>query len=144
MTVGFSGAGFDIDLREGQKREDALAYVLRLAKVELKCDRMCRQTGNVFVELQQKGRWSGLATTESEFWAFEIDDQCWLIVPTAVLRDIVRLIWRENRARGRKAMVSGGDFNRYKGVLVPIARLVYLFNAVRGGYPRVAAEGGRQ
>lgn len=90
MTEGRSGAGFDIDLRNGQAREDALVYVFLRALVEVKSDRKARETGNVFVEYRQPSGLSGIATTTAQWWAFEIDDDVWILVPTEKLRALDR------------------------------------------------------
>lgn len=119
MTEGRSGAGFDIDLRNGQAREDALVYVFLRALVEVKSDRKARETGNVFVEYRQPSGLSGIATTTAQWWAFEIDDDVWILVPTEKLRALARVAWRDPRRRKK-----GGDFNNYDGVLVPVAWLV--------------------
>lgn len=120
MATGYARAGFDIDLRHGQSREDAFARVLGEARVEIKSDAIARRTGNLFVEYRQKGRPSGIAVTEADYWAFEYDDDCWLVVPTDRLLEVARDIYA-NRPDLRR---SGGDFNRYDGVLVPIHRLL--------------------
>lgn len=115
MTTGLSRAGFDLDLREGQAREDALAHVLLRSKVEVKSDKGCRRTGNLFIELRQKTQPSGFATTEADWWAFEYDDDRWLFLPRGVVDEAVQRAYREGRT------AKGGDFNNYDGVLVPIA-----------------------
>ncbi len=119
MTEGYSGAGFDLDLRYGKAREDALASILRGGHtVEVKSDRICRRTGNLFVEYRQKGRASGINVTTADYWAFEYDDDCWVIVPTARLKQLCRLAALQDRT------ASGGDFNQYDGILLPISWLV--------------------
>ncbi len=119
MTKGLSGSGFDLDLRYGKEREDALAYLLGgNIKIEVKADLQCRKTGNLFVEYAQRGRPSDIAVTQADYWAFEYDDNCWLIVPTERLKVLARRAYKE----GRRAM--GGDYNNYAGVLLPINWLV--------------------
>lgn len=72
MADGLAGEGFDVDLRYGQAREDALVQVFLRSRVEVKSDRQAARTGNVFVEFKQKGRPSGLAVTMADWWAFEL------------------------------------------------------------------------
>ena len=119
MTDGLSGAGFDIDLAEAQVREGALAAILGANgnRLEIKYDKICRHTGNLFVEFKQHGRPSGIAISKAEWWAFEYDDDRWLIIGTEPLKKIARKAY----ADGRRA--KGGDYNQYDGVLVPIAWL---------------------
>ena len=90
------------------------------ARVEVKSDAIARRTGNLFVEYRQRGRPSGIAVTEAEYWAFEYDQDCWLVVPTQRLLEITREVYRDYPERRRK----GGDFNLYDGVLVPIRLLL--------------------
>lgn len=120
MTGALTREGFDIELRYGEAREDAFVWVLYEADVaiktiEHKSDLACRRTGNVFVEYRQKGRPSGISTTQSDYWATEFDDDCWVIIPTKRMKQIAR---RAMRDKGRRT--RGGDFNNYEGVLVPI------------------------
>lgn len=111
--------GFDLDLRFGTARENALRQVLGEVRVEVKSDRRARETGNVFVELFQAGgkQPSGLNVTEAEVWAFEVHDDRWVIIPTTHLRDLAARAWSENR------WMRAGD-NDNSGVLVPVRWLV--------------------
>jgi hypothetical protein len=88
------------------------------ARIEVKSDGKCQSTGNLFVEYKQKGRPSGLATTEAQRWAFEYAPDCWIIVPTQRLRGLCRLAYKQKRIQ------KGGDHNEYEGVLLPIQWLV--------------------
>ena len=90
------------------------------ATVEVKSDAIARRTGNLFIEYRQKGRPSGISVTEADYWAFEYDDDCWLVVPTDRLREVARGIYANHPERRRR----GGDFNQYEGVLVPIHQLI--------------------
>lgn len=120
MTEGLSGAGFDIDLRKGKAREGSLAAILRDAgpRIELKSDKICRRTGNLFIEYEQPTGASGIATTDADLWCFEFDDNCWLILPVERLRELARRAYKEGR------ITKGGDGNKYHGVLLPIVWLV--------------------
>jgi len=121
MTTGYARAGFDLDLRAGELREDAFGWVLQskgVPLIECKADRRCRQTGNLFIEIEQRGRPSGLATSKSHVYAFEYLPWCWLVVDTRFLRATTEHFLL------KRGTVMGGDFNRYRGVLVPIEALV--------------------
>lgn len=110
-------AGFDIDLREFTAFETDLirVFISRGTNlIEHKRDMGTVRTGNVFIEYEQPSGPSGIATTDADMWAIEYDEHCWVIVPTERLKVICRLAWRQ----GRKA--DGGDYKRYKGLLVPI------------------------
>lgn len=118
MTTGIARQGFDLDLRHGQAREEALVHTLLGSRVEAKSDGRCRATGNLFIEYRYRGRPSGISTTTASRWAFEFDDNAWLIVPTDRLREAARRALHEERT------VLGGDHNESLGVLVPISWLV--------------------
>lgn len=119
MTKGLARKGFDIDLKNGEIREHAFANIIRNTRIEHKSDEKCRKTGNLFIEYRDHGRPSGLATTTADYWAFEYDENCWLIILTERLKDICREFYRDSRNR-----VLGGDDDNYEGILIPISLLV--------------------
>jgi hypothetical protein len=84
--------------------------VLRFSTYELKSDEQCQTTGNLFIEFEQKGRPSGIAVTEAECWATQFRHDCYVLVPT---RQMKKLCEREKR------IVRGGDYDNYRGYLVP-------------------------
>ncbi len=114
MAVSIAREGFDLDLRHGQAREDALVHTMLGAHVEVKADSLARRTGNVFIEFRHNGRASGLSVTTADRWAIEYDDDCWLIVPTDRVRDLAR------RALAEERRAVGGDHNASEGALVPL------------------------
>lgn len=119
MADSLARDGFDIDLRYGQQREDAFARVLRGALVEVKSDQKVRCTGSLFIEFEQRGRPSGIAVTTADYWAFEILTDRWLLIRTAELKDAARRTFR------RRGAILGGDYNRYRGVLVPLSQVLH-------------------
>src|SRR3954454_12200058 len=135
MSEGLAREGFDVDLRHGLARENALVHLLLRAHVEVKSDGRCAETGRLFIEYRHNGRPSGIAVTTADRWAFEFDEDCWLIVPTNRLRAIARLAYR----RGRIA--RGGDHNRSEGVLVPITWLTCAPNRGAAGDARPRPRG---
>ncbi len=122
MTTGTKAReGFDIDLRFGQAREGAFGRILALHgdAIEIKSDQKCRRTRNLFVEIRQKGRPSGLSVTTADYYTFEYDDDCWITIPTKRLKTITRYF-----ATMKNRRVMGGDYNKYEGVLVPVEALL--------------------
>ena len=123
MTAGKpTRAGFDIDLTMFQPDEASLAFVLLsrgVNTIEHKHDCQCVKTGNVFIEYHQPSGPSGIATSDATMWALEYDDNCWVLVPTDLLKDAARRAYRDKWRRKK-----GGDYNRFDGVLVPIKWLV--------------------
>jgi len=114
MADGIARAGFDMDLAHGEARESAFVQALTRCHVEHKCDNDAPSTGNVFVEFEQKGRPSGIATTTADWWAIEVQGDTWIVVRTSVLRRAVE------RVKGIGRVVMGGDHNLYRGALVPV------------------------
>jgi hypothetical protein len=114
MSDGIAREGFDMDLKHGEARETAFVKALTSCYVEHKCDQKVRRTGNVFVELRQKGRPSGINTTNSDYYAIEYADDAWIVVRTSLLKALAR----------RCPVTRGGDFNQYEGALVPITYLI--------------------
>lgn len=114
MSDGVARRGFDVDLRDGQVSEAACAQVLLRARVEVKRDEAARRTGNVFIEYAQHGRPSGLATTEAEWWCFDLCDDTFILVRTSRLRMLARAAFRAGKRK------RGGDFNAYDGVVLPL------------------------
>jgi len=109
---------FAFDLKMGQDEEIWLADLLRGKTVEVKRDYIASRTGNLFVEFSSRGKASGLATTKANFWAFILDGERVVIVPTKYLQQVARLAYSEGRT------VSGGDNNTSEGVLVRLEELV--------------------
>ena len=90
-------------------------------KIECKSDRLAIETGNVFIEYAQYGRPSGIAITTADYWAIEYDKNCWIFLPTLVLKTIARRAYRYKWRRR-----PGGDNDKFDGVVVPIQWLVNL------------------
>ena len=109
---------FAFDLKMGQDEEIWLADLLRGKTVEVKRDYIASRTGNLFVEFSSRGKASGLATTRADFWAFILDGERVVIVPTEYLQQVARQAYSEGRT------VRGGDNNTSEGVLVKIEELV--------------------
>jgi hypothetical protein len=107
-------AGWDLDLRHGEAREDALVYVLLRAKVEVKSDAVCKTTGNVFVEFRCNGNPSGISTTTADWWAIECDEDVWLFMPTKRLKTVAARAYRAGM------LARGGDGDVAEGVLIPV------------------------
>lgn len=116
---------FDIDLREGKASEDAFVHVMLRSKVEHKRDKKAARTGNVAIEIACKDRngdgvGSGLNITTAEFWAVEYFENCWLVLPTDIVKNLTRIAAQQDR----KQWI--GDGNNHLNVLVPIEWFVKL------------------
>lgn len=107
---------FRFDLELGVIGEKQLADVLQNKKIEVKTDFMASQTGNVFVEYESRGKKSGIASTESEYYAFIIGE-------TIIIRKVEELKVICRRYLGTDRDVLGGDKNTSKGIKLPIIEL---------------------
>ena len=82
---------FDLDLKFGQEKENELQEIFNNKLVEVKTDRVCQKTGNVFVEIEDNGKPSGIMNTKAIYFAFclwkeERKDQVWVLIPTKILK----------------------------------------------------------
>ena len=108
---------FRYDLEVGQLAEHALANLLVNKRIEVKSDKRAHRTGQVFVEYESRGKPSGIATTQADYYCFEVQG-------TFILVSVPRLkIIARNYINTAKD-IRGGDNNTSKGILLPIADLL--------------------
>jgi hypothetical protein len=119
------GPAWDINLREGEARQDAFVHAFLKSRIEHKRDKRCtewtngkRPTGNLCIEFEQSdGRGgkkpSGIALTQADYWAFEFRLDNWLVTPTERVKDLAR------RAIHEGLVKPTGD-NGNRSALVPI------------------------
>jgi len=112
---------FQYDWEFGKEGEDEIAKLLNDSKVEVKRDRQTKQTGNVYIEYQSRGKPSGIKTTKADKWAYILQDGCILIVDTELLKKALRYLIK---ARLCVKDMPGGDNNTSLGVLVSVERLM--------------------
>jgi len=112
---------FQYDWEFGKEGEDEIAKLLNDYKVEVKRDRQTKQTGNVYIEYQSRGKPSGIKTTKADKWAYILQDGCILIVDTELLKKALRYLIK---ARLCVKDMPGGDNNTSLGVLVSVERLM--------------------
>lgn len=84
---------FDLDLIDGQIGEHAFLNIATSGKHEVKRDFKASETGNIAVELEYRGRASGLQATNSPYWVYwlsgqEYQDEVAIVITTARLRNI--------------------------------------------------------
>lgn len=112
---------FDIDLEYGQIFEKKIADMFQNSKIEVKTERdKWNSTGNIVIEFESRGKPSGIATTEAEFWfhnlALHGELIMTLVFPVAVLKRYLA----DNKPR----VVRGGDDNTSKLYLINLVDLV--------------------
>jgi hypothetical protein len=117
-NVGKTQKNFDIDIEYGRQGENYLLDILETKRIEVKTDRIAHITGNVAVEYRYRGRPSGIATTEADYWAFILYDMTTIImVPTDKLKAIARQKYKQDQ------ITLGGDENASEMILIPINEL---------------------
>ena len=114
---------FDIDLQYGQVREEELSDILQNAKIEVKTERdKWKETGNICIEFQCRGKASGIAVTQAKYWVHVLadgdDTSCMLMFPTDKLKEIAR-----KHVVDKAKVVYGGDDNLSKMVLIPLKEI---------------------
>ena len=108
---------FRYDLEVGQVAEAGLADTFENKKIEVKRDLKAKDTGNIFIEYESRGKPSGLASTQSDFYCFVVED-LHIMLPTSQLKDIARSYIGTGRD------VRGGDNNTSKGILLRLKDLI--------------------
>lgn len=97
--------------------EAELADTFENKKIEVKRDLRAKETGNIFIEYASRGKPSGLATTQSDFYCFVIED-LHIMLPTVQLKKIARSYLGTSRD------VRGGDNNTSYGILLRLKDLI--------------------
>lgn len=122
LTKGFN-PHFDLCLEFGEKYENEFQKIVESKQLEVKTDKICQRTGNVFVEFESRGKDSGLATTTAVYWVYCLwsevrKEQTYVFIPTRRLKKLIK----QNNYREMK----GGDNWTSKGYLIPKEDLLKL------------------
>ncbi len=113
-------SSFVNDLPFGEKYEGELKSILE-GKIELKTDRLCQTTNNVFVEIESRGKPSGIMVTTSKYYAICLvvenrENDIWVLIPTKILKELMK----------EYPIKNGGDNWTSKGYIIPKADLLNL------------------
>ena len=111
---------YDIQLSQALRDESALARIFAGAKIELKTESfLWERTGNICIEFASRGKPSGIAVTEADYWVHQLvrDDKTvvYLMFPIDRLRALCA------RARIKHGI---GDDKSQSAYLIPIADIV--------------------
>ena len=120
---------YDIDLPFGIKYEGTLSELLTAKTnklIEVKTERdIWKKTGNIYVEFIWRETFSGIVTTEADWWAtiLTLDGaiQGIILLPTDIMRKKVKQLIKDGKA---EYPVPGGDNSDSQGALVPIKELM--------------------
>ena len=108
---------FKYDLKVGQMKEKALGDIFAGASIEVKYDMKALSTGNIFVEYESRGKPSGIATSQAEWYCYCFDATYHLIKASDLKERCREYI-------GTRRDVRGGDSNTSKGILLPVKKLL--------------------
>ena len=108
---------FAYDLMVGQLKEKELSQIFSHKKIEVKYDLQAKQTGNIFIEYESRGKASGISKSLADYYCIAIGES-FHILKSTVLKDKCR------KYLGTKRDVVGGDNNTSKGILLPVNELV--------------------
>lgn len=108
---------FRYDLKVGQAKEEELGNIFNSSTIEVKYDLQALQTNNVYVEYFSRGKKSGIAISQADYWCFAFGSTFHLISLND-LKDRCRKYFNTDRDR------RGGDSNTSKGILLPIKELL--------------------
>ena len=111
---------FDLDLQFGKKYENLFQKTIE-GQVECKCDRIWHKTSNLYIEIESRGKPSGIKVTTAKNYVFCLhskdrsdDDQIWLVIPTNLLKEFIK----------DYPIRNGGDNYTSKGHIVPAKDLI--------------------
>jgi hypothetical protein len=112
---------FRYDLEVGQEGERLVDALFKSKRIEVKRDSWVGRTGNIAIEYESRGKPSGIATTEAEYWIIifsrEYEDKVMLVLETERLKEVARKYLKEGNIK------SMGDSNTSKAVLIPLSEI---------------------
>ncbi len=127
MTERHKGKEYDFinQLEAGQEREDKLKAALKDGKFEVKSERnLWHETGNIVIEFESYSKPSGIAATDSDYWAHELrtldgETLVYLMFPNKQLNKICNQLMSESDKNWR----VGGENKAQKMILLKLSKL---------------------
>ena len=114
MSKAFTKYDFVTDLKYGMDSEKNIANILGLQEkeFEVKTERSWwTKTGNIAIELEYKGKPSGLNKTEATYWIHVLQEKdepfCFVIIPVKKLKILVKKLIES----GVKTKMVGDGYN---------------------------------
>ena len=112
---------FEYDLEFGQEGEGIIADLFENKKIEVKRDNWVGRTGNIAIEYESRGKPSGIATTQADYWIImfsrEYQDKFMIIIETQRLKEVSREYFKKGFIK------KMGDSNTSTAVLIPIKEI---------------------
>jgi hypothetical protein len=111
------------DLKLGEEGESLVRRLLEGAQtIEVKRDFIAPTSGNLAVEYESRGKPSGIAVTEADWWAFVSGrgqaDRVVILIETEHLKELCRRYYQSGNT------ISGGDQGSSLMVLIPICDIL--------------------
>lgn len=105
----------------GQLKEQEIGAIFNNKKIEVKTDFMAHETGNIAIEYESRGKPSGIAVTEADFYAYCLPRSNFQnIIIFMEINELKRLA-REYWSKGN--IKKMGDENTSVSVLIPLNKL---------------------
>ena len=112
---------FEYDLEFGQEGEGIIADMFENKKIEVKRDNWVGRTGNVAIEYKSRGKPSGIATTQADYWIImfsrEYQNKFMFIIETQRLKEVTKKYFNKGSIK------KMGDSNTSSAVLIPIKEI---------------------
>jgi hypothetical protein len=112
---------FRYDLEIGKEGERIVDSLFKDKLVEVKRDSWVSKSGNIAIEYESRGKPSGIATTEADYWIIIFSggyqDKVMCVFETELLKEVSR---RYFKIGSIKAM---GDNNTSMSVIIPIKEI---------------------
>lgn len=115
-------SSFTHDVKIGRSAEDWVNELFngKYKKIEVKVDYIAHRTGKVFIEYSSRGKPSGIATTDADYWIYKIE-----ATDSAIILEVNRLKEKLRRYYRNDVYIKrGGDDDTSIGFLVPIVKLL--------------------
>jgi hypothetical protein len=110
---------FSRDMKRGNEQQKLVMDIFEGESFEIKSDFMAHRTGNIAIEIQCRGKDSGIRTTKSDHWVYKITKpDIVIILNTNRLREFV-----EKNLDNYK-VIMGGDDRSSKMMLIPIREIL--------------------
>ena len=112
---------FEYDLEFGHEGEGIIADMFENKKIEVKRDNWVGRTGNIAIEYKSRGKPSGIATTQADYWIImfskEYEDKFMFIIETQKLKEVTKKYFNKGSIK------KMGDSNTSSAVLIPIKEI---------------------
>tara|TARA_R110000803_G_scaffold32816_4_gene72075 strand:+ start:783 stop:1154 length:372 start_codon:yes stop_codon:yes gene_type:complete len=112
---------FEYDLEFGHEGEGIIADMFENKKIEVKRDNWVGRTGNIAIEYKSRGKPSGIATTQADYWIImfskEYEDKFMFIIETQRLKEVTKKYFNKGSIK------KMGDSNTSSAVLIPIKEI---------------------